>query len=274
MNPLFGILSVVFAGNAFADCVAPVSLKGSASVKNCDPGVATCIAATEAIHAYADRSKANDDPAVLQVSLHASPWRFYDAQMRILNVDDLAVLARPSIAKGVKRVVLNASWTGVAPVAGGKSLAQQLSAKLNGIPVSGKKGFLWLAKDGSARTTQQAFTIRKGSGPYQIVDGDEVLVSLTAGWPAEMESVFIKEGNAEGIMRAGAGWDVFYLCPERALQAFETAARLAHPIAAYNAAMIRLERKAPGDTEAAKAWLAQAAAAGDKKAEARLLKLR
>lgn len=274
MNPLFGILFVVLAANTFADCVAPMSLHGFASVKTCNPDAEICIDGTDAVHAYADRSKTKDDPTMLQISIHASPWRFYDGQMRILNVDDLAELARPSIAKGVKRVVLNASWTGVAPVAGGKSLAQQLSAKLNGIPVSGKKGFLWLAKDGSARTTQQAFTIRKGSGPYQIVDGDEVLVSLTAGWPAEMESVFIKEGDAEGIMRAGAGWDVFYLCPERALQAFETAARLAHPIAAYNAAMIRLERKAPGDTEAAKAWLAQAAAAGDKKAEARLLKLR
>jgi TPR repeat protein len=183
-------------------------------------------------------------------------------------------MMRPHIAKGLKRVVLVSSWTDVAPDRGNKSLAQKLSDALKGFPVSGMDGFLWIAKDGAMRTTRQAYTVKQGYGPYSIADGDEVMVSLAAGWPAELEDYFVKERNAEGIMQAGAGRDIYSLCPDRALQAFEAAAKLSHPIAAYNAAVMRLERNGEGDIEAATALLSQAASAGDKKSRARLQKLK
>ncbi|MGD1075224.1 MAG: hypothetical protein ABR903_03980, partial [Thermodesulfovibrionales bacterium] len=61
----------------------------------------------------------------------------------------------------MKRIDLIASWTGVAPDRDGKSLAQKLSDVLNGLPVSGKDGFVWIAKNGAVRTTHQAFTVQK-----------------------------------------------------------------------------------------------------------------
>jgi TPR repeat protein len=42
---------------------------------------------------------------------------------------------------------------------------------------------------------------------------------------------------------------------------------MSHPIAAYNAAVMRLDRGQKGDVEAAKALLTQAAKAGDKKSQ-------
>ena len=96
------------------------------------------------------------------------------------------------------------------------------------------------------------------------------MVSLVPGWVVGYEEDFVKKGNAKGIMHAGAGWDIFMLCPERALQSFEAAARLSDPIAAYNAAIIRIERGKDGDREAAAAFLKRAAKLGDSKAKARL----
>ena len=118
----------------------------------------------------------------------------------------------------------------------------------------------------------RAFTIMRKC-PYGVHPGDEVLVSLVWGWLIQYEEDYIKKRDAEGILLAGAGWDVFMLCPERALQSFEAAAKLSNPIAAYNAALIRLERGKDGDIEVATKLLRQAATLGDKKAEARLQKL-
>jgi TPR repeat protein len=217
--------------------------------------------------------KGNDDPSILNINMHTSPWRFYDGDMRILTVDDVAELVGEHVKK-VGRIQLVGSWTGVAPDASTKSLAQKLSEALKGFPVTGTDGFLWISSSGETRTTRQAFTLKQGRGPYYVAPDEEVMVSLVAGWPAEVEDHFAQERNAEGIMRAGAGWDIYFLCPDRALQAFEAAAKLSDPVAAYNAAMMRLDRNSKGDVEAATALLAQAAGKGDKKAQARLEKLR
>ena len=45
----------------------------------------------------------------------------------------------------------------------------------------------------------------------------------------------------EGVVQAGVGYDVFLLCPERALAAFERAARMGSAIGAYNAGLIHAE---------------------------------
>lgn len=257
----------------FAECKSPVELQGAVTVDPCT-GEA-CVSAAEAFFKYStNRKDSQDDPTVLNISLHASPWRLYDADKRILSIEELAGVARPYIQKGAKRIVLKASWTGVPPGRGEKSLAMKLSDALGGFPVVGSDGFVWIAEDGSLRTTRQAVTIFQSGQPYKVQPGREVMASLVAGWPATLEDVFLQAKDDVGIMHAGVGWDVFFLCPERALQAFEAAARYANPIAAYNAALMRIERNAKGDRDAAIALLAQAANQGDQKAQMRLAMLR
>jgi hypothetical protein len=167
-----------------------------------------------------------------------------------------------------------ASWSGVAPAPRDKSLAEKLSSALGDIPVSGADGFLWIAKDGSTRTSRQAVSVRTVGGQYAIPAGAEVMTSMAAGWHADFEEVFHRERNADGLMRAGAAWDILYLCPDSALRTFEAAAQLSHPVAAYNAAMIRLARRGRGDLKAAVALLTRAANAGDAKALKRLEMIR
>lgn len=268
---LLGALLLSASCHGFADCQTSLPLDGVVSIKDCDPKAVTCISATKALYEYMAKSK--DAPEVLSLALHGNPWRFYDQDMRILEVEEVAELIRPLLNKRVKRVDLVASWSGVAPDTQGKSLARKLSEALRGFPVEGKEGFLWINRKGQLRTTRQAFTLMKGGKPYSVTVGDEVMMSLAGGWPATMEDLYIRERDAEGILRAGAGWDIFMLCPERALQAFEAAAKFSHPVAAYNAALLRLERGEAGDREAAVILLNQAADAGDKKAWAKLGKL-
>lgn len=268
MRYVLGFLLSIASQLAIADCKSFLPLEGVTSIDTCDPQTEKCVPAAKALYTYMDKAK--DDPSVVTVALHASPWRFYDPEMRILSVEEVAEMLRSHLTKGVKRIHLTASWTGIAPSPGQQSLAQRLSEQLKGFPVEGENGFLWISKKGATRTTHQAFTVTRGSRPYGIRDGDEVMVSFVAGWPATFEESFVKERNADGVMRAGAGWDIFFLCPDRALQSFEAAARLSNPIAAYNAAMLRLERKDKGDAEAASVLLKQAAEAGDSKAIARL----
>jgi hypothetical protein len=127
---------------------------------------------------------------------------------------------------------------------------------------------------GGLRTTHQAFTIRNGKGPYSVRVGEDVMTSLVAGWPVYLEEHFVKAGDSEGMLRAAAGWDIFLLCPDRALSSFEAAAKLSNPVSAYNAAMIRLERGDEGDHQAAMTLLSQAANLGDEPARDRLRQLK
>lgn len=258
--------------SALAECLSSLPLNGVITIKTCDANKEACVSGEKAVYDYMQKVK--DKPGAYTVALNASPWRFYDAEMRIVTVQEMAQTLKSSLTKEKKRIELIASWTGVAPDDNSKSLAQQLSDQLNGFPVSGMDGFLWITKDGTLRTTHQAFSAHTAAAPYKIAEGDEIFVPLVAGWPAEMESAFLKDQNAEGIMRAGAGWDIFFLCPDRALQAFEAAAKLGHPIAAYNAALIRLERGSKNDLTIAKALLVQAANIGGNKAKTRLQMLK
>lgn len=255
-----------------AKCKSGMSLEGTMSIPGCDSD--KCVSGAEATYKYADNIPENKDPKILVLSLHSSPWRFYDGEMRILSIEEVAEIAKPYIEKGVKRIILMASWSGVAPDRKEKSLAQKLSNALDGFPVSGMDGFVWLAPDGSIRTSHQAFSIWKNQGQYKIQEGAEVMVSMVAGWPVMYQDNFRDDKNSEGIMRAGAGWDIFFLCPDSALQSFEAAAQLSNPVAAYNAAVIRLARSNEGDVEAATFLLNKAADAGDKKAQALLISLK
>jgi len=254
---------------AFGGCESSLKLEGVVSIECCSPSD-KCIPADKAAYEYTESAKS--DPSELRISLHGSPWHLYDQDLRILTIEELSEIAKPQLRDGVKRIVLVASWSGVSPDHNSKSLAQKLSDLLGGFPVSGMDGFVWIAKDGSVRTTHQAFTIVHPC-PYGVHPGDEVMVSRVVGWPLEFEEDYVKKKDSEGIMRAGVGWDVYLLCPDRALQSFEAAAKLSSLTATYNAALMHLECGGEGDFKAATSLLSRAAAHGDKKAEAKLQKL-
>ena len=126
-----------------------------------------------------------------------------------------------------------------------------------------------MAKDGTRRTTRQAFTLREGAGSYYLPEGAEVFVPLVDGWPAFVQDQ-IPENDPDLLMRGAAGWDVFFLCPDKALAGFEHAATKGSAIAAYNAALMRLERGSKGDRAAAIKLLERGASLGDARSRARL----
>ncbi|MBU8978014.1 MULTISPECIES: hypothetical protein [unclassified Lysobacter] len=254
---------------ALACDTAHLGLSGALSVTTCSPTQDSerCVYSGQALYQYLEAVPDSDE--LLTIGLQASPWRMYDAETRILTVDDIADLVRPKLGGKVERVELIASWTGVSPEPGVLSLADRVSDALDGFPVKGEDGFLWLAKDGTRRTTRQAFTMREGAGSYFVPEGSEVLASLVMGWPAFVQEQ-IPEDDADMLTRAAAGWDVFFLCPDRALAGFENAATKGSAIAAYNAALMRLERGDEGDRAAAIALLERGATLGDAKSRARL----
>jgi hypothetical protein len=267
MRPAFLILCLVSHG-ALACDTSHLALSGTVTVATCSsqPYSPDCVYSGKALYEYMEAVP--DTDSILTIGLQASPWRMYDAQMRILTVEDVADTVRPQLGE-LERVELIASWTGVSPKPAVASLAERLSKALGGFPVRGEDGFLWLAQDGTRRTTRQALTLREGAGSYSLPKGGEVLVPLVAGWPAFVEEK-IPEADAELLMRAAAGWDVFFLCPDKALAGFEYAAKKGSAIAAYNAALMRLERNADGDRTLALSLLEQGVALGDAKSRVRL----
>ncbi|WP_368566115.1 hypothetical protein [Pseudoxanthomonas sp. UTMC 1351] len=267
MKPALLVLCLLSPG-ALACDTSHLSLSGALTVNTCSStqGSPDCVHSGKALYEYMEAVP--DIDSILTIGLQASPWRMYDGQMRILTVDDVADVIRPQLGK-LERVEFIASWMGVSPEPGVPSLADRVSKALGGFPVRGEDGFLWLAQDGARRTTRQAFTVREGAGSYSLPKGDEVFVPLVAGWPAFVEEQ-IPEDDAEMLMRAAAGWDVFFLCPDKALAGFEHAAKKGSAIAAYNAALMRLERNADGDRTLALALLERGVALGDAKSRVRL----
>ena len=254
-------------------CDSSLPLEGSVVIPTCELGSPHCKTGAVVLQEYAHAHAPDDRPDVLTVGVQASPWRIYDADLRILDVAALAKRLRPHLKSPVTSVELQASWTGIAPDKAHKSLAVRLSTALGGYPVRGMDGFVWFRKDGSVRTTRQAFSVRDGAGSYSVRDGDDVMAALAVGWPAFVEDRIANDGNAKYLMQAGVGWDVFFLCPEHALATFERAGRMGNAIAAYNAAMMRIERGEKDDKAAAIQLLSQAAARGDVKSREALKEL-
>lgn len=243
-------------------------LSGTVTAETCSPQESTdCVYSGDVLQPYL--AAAPDDPTVMGVGLQSSPWRLYDGDMRILTIEELAKTVRANRDATETRIELIGSWTGVSPSPGVPSLADRLSKALDGFPVSGEDGFLWVKPDGSRRTTRQAYTARRGAGAYFLPKGAEVMPALAGGWPAFVENQ-IRDDQPELLMRAAAGWDVFFLCPDKALAGFERAAAKGSAIAAYNAALMRLERGRDGDRAAALVLLERGAALGDAKSKARL----
>lgn len=264
------LLALCLLSPAALACDTPhLSLSGTVKVQTCSPrqDSTDCMYSAQVMYEYMEAMP--DDDSLYSIGLQASPWRMYDGQMRILTAADVADAVRPELDGKVKAVELIGSWTGVSPEPGMPSLADQVSSLLDGFPVKGEDGFLWLAKDGTRRTTRQAFTLREGGGSYFLPKGADVFAPLVAGWPAFVQDQ-IPEDNAEMLLHAAAGWDIFFLCPDSALAGFERAAAKGSAIAAYNAALMRLERSADGDRAAALALLERGAALGDGKSRSRL----
>jgi hypothetical protein len=246
-----------------------LSLSGAISVTTCSPQQTStdCVYSGRALYEY--MQAAPDSDSLYTIGMQASPWRMYDADMRIITADDIADVVRPQLDGKLERVELIGSWTGVSPEVGVPSQAERVSQALDGFPVKGEDGFLWLAKDGTRRTTRQAFTMREGAGSYFLPKDAEVFVPLVAGWPAFVQDQ-IPEDDIDLLTRAAAGWDVFFLCPDKALAGFEHAATKGSAIAAYNAALMHLDRDTEGDRAAALALLQRGAALGDAKSRDRL----
>lgn len=262
------VLSLLAAcAGAQADCPTTLPLKGVINLDNCYPMRKDCVPAADALYQYSSAMPDAGDE-VLRISLQGSPWHLYGPDSRIMTVENLAGMVKQQGSK-IRQVILMSSWSGAAPDKEHQSLAQRLSNALGNMKVSGTDGFLWYEKDGKTATTQQAFTLFT-AGPYAVKKGGKVMASLVAGWPAQFEETYAKQGNAEGLLLAGVGHDTFSLCPARAWKAFDAAAALGNPVAAYNAAILRLERGASGDREAASDLLRKAAAAGDEPSAALL----
>jgi len=268
---IFGLSTLADASYAFAECESHLKLEGVIEIKCCKPEDA-CISAMRAIIDYSKAAK--DDPGTFILSLHSSPWHLYDEDLRILTAEEFAERLKREIRSGTKRIDLRGSWTGVESAPGGKSLARKMSDALGGLPVDGKDGFVWLSKDGTvARTTRQAWTAMRGC-PYSIHRGEDVMISLAEGLFVQTEHYLIEKKDGRGVLHSGVGWDVFVLCPERALKSFLIAAKLSNSIAAYNAAVMLLERGRAGDAEAAVSLLTQASELGDKPAQERLKQMK
>lgn len=244
-------------------CSHGLRLEGMLAVPTCPENGEGCRYGRDAVNAYAEHI--DSPPHEFSVLVASSPWRFYSGDGRILTIEALTTELRTSFKPEVREVVLYASWSGIAPEAHVRSLARQVSDALDGFPVRGLDGFMWLEPDGRVRTTQQAFSGWYTGGGYRVAPDQPVLTSLAFG-----EMMFYNERLREAdeyglLLHAAVGWDVHGLCPERALAEFELIAPH-HPIAAYNAALMRLASGKAEDRATALRLLEVGENAGDEAA--------
>jgi hypothetical protein len=265
-RPLLILLALCAASVPAFACGDSQALDGALAIPSCDSEEGgRCRLAAEVAYDYLETLKIS---GVFTIGAQSSPWRIYDGNDRIVTIDEVAAMVRAQRAEQTG-VYLVGSWTARLPGGGDDTLAQRLSAALDGFPVDGTDGFLWLTADGGMRTTRQAFSVW-ASGPYYVGEREDVMAAMIPGAMAQFEDRFADDGLANGVLRAGVGHDVLGLCPERALAAFERAGAMGSSIGAYNAGMMH-DRN--GDREKAIAALELAVMLGDEKAGARLAML-
>lgn len=269
--PLIAMLAALGTCSQAMACddTSSLGLDGSSTmIPLCDGK--DCIPSPKALHDYADAQP--DQPGLFTIAMHSSPWRFYDGQDRIIAPAELAAQIRehPKFKAGPVRVVLYASWSGVAPTKGAHPLAEQLADALSA-PVEGAKGFVWFNPKGDVTVTRQSFTIFPT--PYKVAPGDKVMAAAVIATSPPLIAMIENARSGEGMRAVGVSWDAFSLCPVSALAAFERGAEFGDAISAYNAALMRLSRNDPGDRDKARSLLEKAAALGDEKARAKLAAL-
>jgi hypothetical protein len=262
------LATLVAAAPALA-CENHLPLEGTLAIDTCRVGEPGCVYAGKAVSEYFDAQP--EVPGVLTVGIQGSPWRVYSADNRILTIDEFATMLHAALGPEDKSVALYVSWSGVSPEPGVPSLADRLSAAMQ-MPVTGMDGFAWIDRTGKMRTTRQAFSGFLNTGPYGIKEGADVLVPLAGAWASGRETEFADD--AELLLAAAAGWDIFWLCPDKALAGFEAAAAKGSAIGAYNAGLMRLERKRTGDAHAALKLFERGAALGDSPSAAQAARLR
>lgn len=268
MTPLsrltLALLAALLPAAALA-CDPAKGLDGVMTIPACDPatGPEACVPGHVAVYEAMD---ALDIPAVFTIGIQTSPWRMYDGEDRIVTIEEMAASVRAKRPATDTRVRLVGSWTSARPDGAGETLAQRLSAALDGLPVDGSDGFLWLSPKGEMRTTHQAFSVWQ-TGWYHVPRGGDAMLALVPGAVVQFEDRFVQDGRAEGVVRAGVGKDVFMLCPDGALAAFERAAAMGSAIGAYNAGLMHAEA---GRRDDAIRLLERAVALGDAKAGDRL----
>jgi len=265
------LMFLIVSAHDVSSCESPQPLSGTVTVPVCLTDGPDCRPAGKVLYEYTEAQP--DDPASFSIALQTSPWRMYGPDNRIITVAEVADILRPQLEPKHKHVELFGSWTGGSYSAEMPSLASKLSKALDGFPVTGKDGFLWMDKKGGMRTTKQAFTLREGGGPYSVPTGEEVFIPLVVGWAAGLEDRIGKDDH-EMMLLAGVGSDVFLLCPDGALATFERAGKMGSAIGAYNASLIRLERNHKGDRDAALKLLERAMQLGDGKASLLLKAMR
>jgi hypothetical protein len=251
-------------------CRHGLALEGMLMIPTCPAEREDCAYAIDALNAYAQLIE--DRPDQLTVLVASSPWRFYLGDGRILAVESMAEQIRSQMNDEVREVVLYASWSGVAPSGRMQSLAQRLSSELDGFPVRGMDGFLWIEPDGRLRTTHQAYSGWHTGGGYRLAADQPVLTTLAFGQMLFFSEQLRKDELHELLLDAAVGWDVHMLCPDRALAEFELLAPEL-TIAAYNAAVMHLESGTPDGREAALRLLESAVARGDAPARELLSRL-
>lgn len=265
----FAVVVLAFSSpSATMACIQSSLLEGAVTIPQCAADADTrCLPAGQAVF---DAVQAIEMPGVFTIGLQSSPWRMYEPSGRILSIEDVASIVRASRPEEDTRVRLVGSWTSALPEGGKETLAWRLSTALDGIPVDGSDGFLWLSASGAIRTTRQAHSVWK-SGPYRVAAGDDVMVAFVPGSLAQLEEQFAEKGMADAVVQAGVGHDVFALCPERALAAFKRAGDMGSEVGAYNAGLLLAES---GDLDEAVRWLEKAATLGEPKAKEALAELR
>ena len=137
-------------------CEQAPGLEGVLSIPQCDAASEECVPGTGAAHAALE---ALEIPDVFTIGVQTSPWRMYDAEGRILTIAEMAAAVRAGKPTSDLRVHLAGSWTAARPDGSGETLAHRLSVALDGFPVDGSDGFLWLSPSGAMRTTRQAFSM-------------------------------------------------------------------------------------------------------------------
>lgn len=213
----------------------------------------------------------DDDPYTLSLLMRASPWHVFDADERIMQLDDLKQTINSMLKPGMTKIELAASWTATSRGGQLPSVVQQLSAAYPALTFSGVDGFAWITPNGKIYGTKQAFSIMAGhSYPYEVNSAQDIMLSFIDGLVLNFnfKQEALEKKQADALLTIAVAEESFGLCIDTALDTYVQAAQMGNTIAAYNAAVIYKER---GETAQAREWLQQAAKQGDQPA-ARLLK--
>ncbi len=260
MMPSAIVTSSLLVSMAAAAVSSPAPIARSGWLLAIPTCTAECLPAAALLHEYADA--APKIRGVYTIGVHASPWRLYDGDGRILTPHGLAQLMRsdPDLSL-TKTIRLAASWSAGGWPEASPPLAQQLSNELRR-PVEGVSGFLWWGPSGPGEVTYQTST--SFMYPYRARRGEAVMASATVALSDAVLAEAERHPTGKDFRWIGVSDDVFLIRPEVALGHFRRAAELGDSVGAYDAALILLGKGAKDGTAEARRLLEQASAAGDK----------